>query len=137
MTNGKKEVKEVSTELEEKVTSSLVDGQLPCSIAFEVAQELEVSQREIGKTADELGIKITECQLGCFESEKATYSDVGSIDINNTLAEEVKAVLVSGYLPCAVTFQVAKKLKVAPKEVGNAANKLKIKITGCQLGCFP
>ncbi len=127
----------MSTELEEKITSSLMDGQLPCSVAFKVAQELEVSQREIGKTADELGIKITECQLGCFEPKKATYSDVDSIDINSTLAKEVKTVLVNGYLPCAVTFHVAKKLKVAPKEVGDAANKLKIRITGCQLGCFP
>ncbi len=56
---------------------------------------------------------------------------------NKALEEELKASLVEGKLPCAVAFRIAKKLKVAPKEVGDAANELKIKISSCQLGCFP
>jgi len=56
---------------------------------------------------------------------------------NKALEEELKASLVEGKLPCAVAFKIAKKLKVAPKEVGDAANELKIKISSCQLGCFP
>lgn len=57
---------QLSTKLEEKVTSSLVDGQLPCPIAFKIAKELKVNLREVGETADKLGIKISGCQLGCF-----------------------------------------------------------------------
>ena len=56
----------MSAELEEKVTSSLVDGKLPCAVAFKIAKELKVSPREVGQTADELGITIANCQLGCF-----------------------------------------------------------------------
>ena len=56
---------------------------------------------------------------------------------NKALEEEIKASLVEGKLPCAVAFKIAKKIKVAPKEVGDAANRLKIKISSCQLGCFP
>ena len=56
----------MSTELEEKVVSSLVDGQLPCAVAFKIAKELKVSVQEVGETADELGIRIIKCQLGCF-----------------------------------------------------------------------
>ncbi len=56
---------------------------------------------------------------------------------NKALEDEVKASLVNGKLPCAVAFNIAKKLKVAPKDVGDAANRLKIKIASCQLGCFP
>jgi hypothetical protein len=56
---------------------------------------------------------------------------------NKALEDEVKASLVNGKLPCAVAFKIAKKLNVAPKDVGNAANELKIKIASCQLGCFP
>jgi hypothetical protein len=56
---------------------------------------------------------------------------------NKALENEIKASLVNGKLPCAVAFSIAKKLKVSPKEVGNAANELKIKISNCQLGCFP
>ncbi len=56
----------MNIELEEKVTSSLVGDYLPCAIAFKIAKELKVSVREVGETADELGIRIIKCQLGCF-----------------------------------------------------------------------
>ncbi len=56
----------MDTELEEKVVSSLVDNQLPCAVAFKIAQELKVSVREVGETADKIGIRIVNCQLGCF-----------------------------------------------------------------------
>ncbi len=56
----------MSAELEEKVKSSLVDGSLSCAVALKIARELKVSPREVGETADKLGIKIGKCQLGCF-----------------------------------------------------------------------
>ena len=56
----------MATELEEKVVSSLVDDRLPCAVAFKIAKELKVSVREVGETADKLGIRIIKCQLGCF-----------------------------------------------------------------------
>ena len=56
----------MSAELEEKVVSSLVDDKLLCAVAFKIAKELKVSPREVGETADKLGIRIAECQLGCF-----------------------------------------------------------------------
>jgi hypothetical protein len=57
--------------------------------------------------------------------------------INNGLEKELRASLVNGKLPCTVAFKIAKKLKVAPRQVGDTANKLGIKIVSCQLGCFP
>lgn len=56
---------------------------------------------------------------------------------NQALEEEMRASLVNGRLPCAIAFKIAKKLKVSPKTVGDAANRLQIKISTCQLGCFP
>ena len=58
-------------------------------------------------------------------------------DVEKGLEEEMKASLVDGKLPCAVAFKIARKLKVAPGEVGDTANKLNIRIVSCQLGCFP
>ena len=127
----------MNTELEEKVTASLVDGQLPCPVTFQIAQVLKVSPREIGETVDNLGIRIVNCQLGCFQVEKATHQDLNGIDIKKMLVEEIETVLVNGKLLCAVALELARKLKVAPKEVGDTATKQKIKISGCQLGCFP
>jgi len=57
--------------------------------------------------------------------------------LDRTLEEEIRASLIDGRLPCAVAFKIARKLKVSPRQVGDAANKLNIKIASCQLGCFP
>lgn len=53
------------------------------------------------------------------------------------LEEKIKTSLADGKLPCAVAFKIARELKVSPREVGDTANKLSIKICHCQLGCFP
>ena len=53
------------------------------------------------------------------------------------LEEELKASLVNGRLPCAVAFKISRKLTVSPRKVGDMANKLNVKISNCQLGCFP
>jgi hypothetical protein len=53
------------------------------------------------------------------------------------LDKKIEASLVNGKLPCAVAFQIAKELKVTAKEIGEASNRLKIKVATCQLGCFP
>ena len=57
--------------------------------------------------------------------------------MNENIEKEIQDSLVDGNLPCAVAFSIAKKLKVSPRQVGDAANKLNIKINSCQLGCFP
>ena len=56
----------IDTELEKKLKSSLVDGKLPCPIAFKIARELKVSPREVGEAANKLSVKICQCQLDCF-----------------------------------------------------------------------
>jgi hypothetical protein len=52
------------------------------------------------------------------------------------LAEEIDKSRVDGKLPCSVAFDVAKKLKINPRDVGDVATMQKAKIVGCQLGCF-
>ena len=53
------------------------------------------------------------------------------------LDEKIKALLVNGKLPCGTAFKIAEQLNVSTKEVGEACNKLNLKISSCQLGCFP
>ena len=42
------------------------EKRLPCPEAFKIANDLELSLAEVGKSCNELGIKIVACQLGCF-----------------------------------------------------------------------
>ncbi len=43
-----------------------IDGKITCSSAKKIAEELKISYKEIGTLANDLKIKITECELGCF-----------------------------------------------------------------------
>jgi len=56
----------VGNDLEQKIKSSLVEGKLPCAVAFKIARELKISPGEVGRAANRLSIKICNCQLGCF-----------------------------------------------------------------------
>jgi len=51
----------------EGVQRSLVEGRLPCAAAHRLASELGVSVSDVGWAADESGVRITGCQLGCFK----------------------------------------------------------------------
>lgn len=42
------------------------EGRVACAQAFAIAAELDVTPRDVGRAADELGYKIHNCQLGCF-----------------------------------------------------------------------
>lgn len=52
--------------LEEKLKASLVNGKLPCAVAFKISQELEVNPQKVGDMANKLNVKVSKCQLGCF-----------------------------------------------------------------------
>lgn len=39
-------------------------------------------------------------------------------------------------IPCASALAIAKSMKIPAAEIGKTANKLKIRIQKCQLGCF-
>ena len=52
--------------LKEEIMKKAVDLKLPCAVARKMAEDLGVPYSEVGAAADELGIKINNCQLGCF-----------------------------------------------------------------------
>ena len=56
----------MSDKLDEKIMQSLVNGKLPCATAFKIAEEMRVVPRAVKEAADELEVKISSCQLGCF-----------------------------------------------------------------------
>jgi hypothetical protein len=57
----------VESELEKKISESLVNGKLPCPVAFKIAKGLKVAPKDVGETCDKIGVKISSCQLGCFQ----------------------------------------------------------------------
>jgi len=50
----------------EKIKSHTKDGKIACKQALKIAEEENIPSRELGKILNEMKIKITGCQLGCF-----------------------------------------------------------------------
>ncbi len=53
--------------LEETIKEKAKDGKLPCAVCFKIAEDFGISNKEIGKILNEMKVKISHCQLGCFE----------------------------------------------------------------------
>ena len=54
----------------ERIKRALVEASvkdtIDCGRALALAAEFDVPVRQVGEAADDLGIKIVRCQLGCF-----------------------------------------------------------------------
>ncbi len=49
-----------------RIRAAAPEGKIPCPAAMRLAEEMGISRREMGELLNELRIKITQCQLGCF-----------------------------------------------------------------------
>ncbi|MBI5846952.1 MAG: hypothetical protein HZB31_03235 [Nitrospirae bacterium] len=56
----------MNEELKQEMMKKADDGKLSCSDARKIAESLNISYKEVGDAADDLGIRIRNCQLGCF-----------------------------------------------------------------------
>ena len=53
-------------DLVELIEQRAVDGKITCTESLAIAMALDVRSAEVGAKLDELGIRIVNCQLGCF-----------------------------------------------------------------------
>ncbi len=52
------------------------------------------------------------------------------------MVEKIKAESKNGKIACRQALKIASEADVSAKVLGELLNELKIKIMGCQLGCF-
>ncbi len=61
----------VQQTIREKLHQVIAEGgSLSCASANQLAQEMGVAPQLIGEVANQLGLRITDCQLGCFGGKK-------------------------------------------------------------------
>ena len=56
----------MNEQLKDELLKKAVDKKISCAAAQKLAENHGVPYLEVGVLADELGIKIKDCQLGCF-----------------------------------------------------------------------
>jgi len=52
--------------LKTEIKKAASNGIITCAALRKIAEEVNVSYSEAGKTADDLKIKVRNCDLGCF-----------------------------------------------------------------------
>lgn len=104
------------------------DGKLSCLKAFKVARLIGRDPKEMASITSELGIEITNCELGVF----------GKLKFENP-SEKVYNKLKENYmghnkLECRVLWDEAQRFTL--KTVGSTVKNSDIEVTHCQLGIF-
>jgi hypothetical protein len=116
------------------------ESDLPCPVAHYIAAELGVTPLEVGQMADDMGIKVSMCQLGLFgyavKGRPAYRIRQPMENVPDDLAAAIREAVVGGRVPCAALWRIAVEFDLSRLEVGNANEGLGFKIKPCQLGCF-
>jgi hypothetical protein len=128
--------KESLSELESVVKASLKDGYLSCPVAWGIARKSNVPKIVVGEITDRLGIRITNCQLGCFKVEKTPYEKSTHTNIDGEVITMLETLKENDQLTCARVFDLARQFKLKPIVIANEMSARGLKIRGCQLGCF-
>jgi len=124
------------TQLENNVKPSLKDGYLPCPVAWVIAENVNVPRIAVGAITDKLGIRVTDCQLGCFKVDKTIYSSLVKEALDNEIIDTLESLDREKNLTCEKVFEISVKFKQKPMVLGNEASARNLKIHQCQLGCF-
>jgi hypothetical protein len=112
------------------------DGELPCAVAFKIAEDLGASAVEIGKTADLVNCILVQCQLGLFGYGPEKKIVKQRETLRQELTDAISAALVAERLPCKSAWDLADRFNVSKMTVSGICEHMGIKIKPCQLGAF-
>jgi hypothetical protein len=124
------------TVVHDALLKRVVDGKLPCAIAFDVARRLGVSAEAVGRIADLMELRLVKCQLGLFGygPGKSIVKSAASVPL--ALEKAIREALLNDRLPCDSAWEIAKCFGIHKMKVSAACDTLGIKIRPCQLGAF-
>jgi hypothetical protein len=109
---------------------------LSCARAFEIAHDLGAAPRLVGRVATERDVHLVRCQLGLFGYENPKRIVQAAEHVSTDTEQAIQEGLVLGKLPCAVAWAISARLGIARLDVANAAEKLGVRLSDCQLGAF-
>ncbi len=127
--------------LHQAMLDHLEDGRLTCSQAHAIAQTLEVEPRALGLAANQADIRISSCQLGLFgfgPKAEGKHKIVLPMDeVPQHLAARLRAESDRDGITCTAIWKVADRLGYTRLQASSAVEAMGLKVSDCQLGCFP
>jgi hypothetical protein len=131
--------------MDERLLSAIheaIEGnQLPCNQAFAIAYRLQMDPLAVGQAADGEGFRISRCQLGLFgygPKSEGKHKIVHAMDqVPERLAARLRAAAQAEGITCEAVWRVADGLGYHRIEASSAVEAMGLKVSRCQLGCFP
>jgi len=59
-------MKKEADQIEKRILENTVDGRIPCPVLRAIAEDEGIPYSEAGRIANQLKVKISNCELGCF-----------------------------------------------------------------------
>ncbi len=82
---------EVLAQLADAVKATLREGHLPCGSAFKIARDAGVPRLAVGDVTDRLGIRVSNCQIGCFKVDKIINDSPGTEGVDEGVLARLEA----------------------------------------------
>jgi hypothetical protein len=127
--------------MNEAMLDRLKDGRLPCHEAHAIAAELGVEPLVVGLAANDADIRISRCQLGLFgygPKSEGKHKIVHAAErVPERLAAYIRARAVDHGITCAATWEAADRLGFSRIEAASVVEAMGLRVSRCQLGCFP
>ena len=124
-----------------EIQGRVLEGTLSCAEAFAVAAGAGVSPLDVGQTADILRVKLSHCQLGLFgypgQGKGWDRSGSGTGSAPDGLEAAIKRRAGrEARITCSDLWELAELYGVPRILAGDAADRIGIRVTACQLGAF-
>jgi hypothetical protein len=123
------------------ITSRLEDGRLSCAAACDLAVELGTAPIHIGRSADQLQVRLTSCQLGLFgypgHAKGWEPAGVASLPVPDGLEDALRSAAGDrSEVSCGRLWEEARRFSVPRIQVGWLADRLGLRVCECHLGAF-
>ena len=127
---------QINTGIKDALVHHTKNNELPCEVAFKIAETLNASAAEVGKTADLMEMTLVKCQLGLFGYKPEKKIVKPKTPDNPNLETIIQESLIDGYLSCQKAWEIASSLALSKMTISAVCEHLGIKIKPCQLGAF-
>jgi hypothetical protein len=95
----------------------------------------------VGEACNEAEIRISRCQLGLFgygPKAEGKHKIVHAMDaVPERLSARLSAEAEAGNITCAAVWRVADALRFQRLKTSSAVEAMGLRVSVCQLGCFP
>ncbi len=114
----------------------IIEGNSPIEFLNPHVVLFLINRDKVSKKSAERIIKKADLILMKEEIEIAMNKVMSLIEKRELLKNEILKNSIQGKIPCPLIRNIAEKIGVSYKEAGEMADRLNIKISNCELGCF-